>query len=149
MRFYRHWAKRPTDSLAASLQRTAEDTPYHRIAKVLHDAGAGLLLGSDAGVSGMVPGFSIHRELEALVKAGLTPYEALATGTRNAATYFGTLNSTGTIAVGKRADLVLLQGNPLQDIRNTGQPAGVMIGGRWVARADLDARLQALEGTLE
>jgi imidazolonepropionase-like amidohydrolase len=58
----------------------------------------------------------------------------------------GTLDSAGTIAVGKRADLVLLAGNPLQAIRHTAHPAGVMLGGRWLGRAELDRRLAALEG---
>jgi imidazolonepropionase-like amidohydrolase len=116
--------------------------------KSLHDAGAELLLGTDTGVPFLVPGFSMHRELEALVRAGLTPYEALETGTRNVAAYFGALDSTGTVAVGKRADLVLLYGNPLENIGNTAPPAGVMIEGRWLPQAELNARLKTLEGTL-
>jgi imidazolonepropionase-like amidohydrolase len=118
-----------------------------RIIKALHDAGAGLLLGTDVGVLGLTPGFTAHRELADFVAAGLTPYQALATGTRNVAAYFGTLDSAGTIAVGKRADLVLLNGNPLHDIRVTAAPAGVMLGGRWLSRAELDARLDTIKGT--
>ena len=76
-------------------------------------------MGSDAPQIYNVPGFSIHRELESLVAAGLTPYQALETGTRNVAVFFGTLATTGTIAVGKRADLILLDANPLADVRNT------------------------------
>jgi imidazolonepropionase-like amidohydrolase len=113
-----------------------------RLIKALNDAGAGLLLGSDAPQVWNVPGFSIHRELATYVASGLTPYQALATGTRNVATHFGTLDQTGTIEAGKRADLVLLQGNPLQDIGNTSRIAGVMIGGRWLARAEIDRRLR-------
>ena len=94
----------------------------------------------------MVPGFAVPRELAALVRAGLTPYQALVTGTRNPAEYFGTLDSAGTVAVGKRADLVLLAGNPLADVRHTAHPAGVMFGGRWLPRAEIDRRLAALEG---
>ena len=121
-----------------------------RVIKALQDAGAGLLAGTDAPfVSYLVPGFSLHRELEALVRAGLTPYQSLATSTRNVAVYFGTLNESGTVAVGKRADLVLLQGNPLKDIGNVAHPAGVMIGGRWFARDDLDRRMAAYDGTLD
>jgi imidazolonepropionase-like amidohydrolase len=75
------------------------------------------------------------------VASGLTPYQALATGTRNVAAYAGTLDRTGTIETGKRADVVLLQANPLQDIANTTRIAGVMIGGRWLAKADIDRRL--------
>jgi cytosine/adenosine deaminase-related metal-dependent hydrolase len=119
-----------------------------QIIQALRDAGAGLLLGTDAAFEPLLPGFAVHRELEALVRAGLTPYEALATGTRNVAAYFGTLDSTGTVAVGQRADLVLLAANPLEDIRHTMQVAGVLLGGRWLPRAELDARLAALEGTV-
>jgi imidazolonepropionase-like amidohydrolase len=112
-----------------------------RLIKALHDGGAGLLLGSDAPQTWNVPGFSIHRELATYVASGLTPYQALATGTRNVAVYAGTLDRTGTIETGRRADLVLLQANPLQDIGNTTRIAGVMIGGRWLAKADIDRRL--------
>ena len=109
----------------------------HQIIKALQAAGAGLLSGTDVGgtwIPYMVPGFSLHRELAALVRAGLTPYQALVTSTRNVAAYFGTLTESGTVTVGKRADLVLLRGNPLVDIRNTTRPAGVMLGGRWLPR---------------
>ncbi|MDH4044598.1 MAG: amidohydrolase family protein, partial [Gemmatimonadota bacterium] len=109
--------------------------------KALHDAGAGLLLGSDAPQVWNVPGFSVHRELEALVAAGLTPYDALVTGTRNIATYLGTADRAGTIAVGKQADLILLDANPLLDIRNTTRRAGVMIRGVWHPQSELEARL--------
>jgi imidazolonepropionase-like amidohydrolase len=65
-------------------------------------------------------------------------------GTRNVAVFFGTLDRTGTVEPGKRADLLLLEGDPLADIRNTARLAGVMLGGRWLPRAELDARLSAL-----
>ena len=87
----------------------------------------------------------MHDELQAFVQAGLTPYQALLTGTRNVAEFFGTLAETGTIAVGKRADLVLLTENPLADIRHTMQPAGVMLGGRWLGREELDRRVAMLQ----
>jgi imidazolonepropionase-like amidohydrolase len=119
---------------------------FKRIVKTLHEAGAGLLVGTDAVIApGVSPGPSVHTELQLLVAAGLTPYQALAAGTRNAAVFFGTLAQTGTVDVGKRADLVLLNGHPLEDIRNTARPAGVMVGGRWLSRAALEARLTALE----
>jgi imidazolonepropionase-like amidohydrolase len=112
-----------------------------RLLKALHDAGVPFLLGSDAPQMWNVPGFSVHRELRVLVAAGLTPYEALASGTRHVATFLGTLDTAGTVAAGKRADLVLLDGNPLADIRNSSRIAGVMLGGRWLDRAALDAGL--------
>jgi hypothetical protein len=85
----------------------------------------------------------VHDELAALVRAGLTPSQALLTGTRHVAEYLGKLDSTGTVAVGKWADLVLLSGNPLQDIRHTREPVGVMIRGRWLDRTALDQGLLA------
>jgi imidazolonepropionase-like amidohydrolase len=78
------------------------------------------------------------------VEAGLTPFQALATGTVHVARFLGWEDS-GTIAVGKRADLVLLDGNPLQDIGNTQRIAGVMIGGRWLDRSRIAELLRALE----
>ena len=115
-----------------------------RLIKALHDADAGLLLGSDAPQVWNVPGFSVHRELEALVAAGLTPYQALVTGTRNVAVHFGTADRAGTIAVGKQADFLLLEANPLTDIRNTSRRAGVMIRGVWHPQAEIDARLETI-----
>jgi imidazolonepropionase-like amidohydrolase len=112
-----------------------------RLIKALHDGGVGILLGSDAPQTWNVPGFSIHRELASYVAAGLTPYEALVTGTRAVAVHLGTSDRSGTIETGKRGDLVLLDGNPLQDISHTAKIAGVMIGGRWLPKAEIDKRL--------
>ena len=113
-----------TGSTEASARRMIE--VRRRLIKALHDAGAGLLLGSDAPQVWNVLGFSTHRELESLVAAGLTPWEAL---------------ETGTIETGKRADLVLLEADPLADIRNTTKRAGVMVRGRWLPQAEIEARL--------
>jgi imidazolonepropionase-like amidohydrolase len=114
-----------------------------RLIKALHDGGVGVLLGSDAPQTWNVPGFSIHREIATYVAAGLTPFQALVTGTRAVAEHLGTSESAGTIDVGKRADLVLLDGNPLQEIGNTAKIAGVMVGGRWLPKSDIDKRLHA------
>jgi imidazolonepropionase-like amidohydrolase len=105
-----------------------------------------LLLGTDGGTEGVLelpPGSEAPWELVLLVKAGLTPYQALETTTRNPAIALGAFDSTGTIAVGKRADLVLLSGNPLEDINHARALVGTMLGGRWLPREDLDARLAA------
>ncbi len=107
----------------------------------LHEAGAGLLLGSDAPQVFNVPGFSLHRELDVLVQSGLTPYEALATGTTAVAEFLGT--NTGTVAVGKSADLLLLDANPLEDIRNSRRIHGVMLRGEWLSAKRLDEMLAA------
>lgn len=134
--------KRKNDSAFSAEHRQRYIALRRRILKALHDGGTGILLGSDAPQTWNVPGFSIHRELQTYVAAGLRPYQALETGTRNVAVHTGTLDRTGTIETGKRADLVLLEANPLQDIGATSRIAGVAIGGRWLSRTDIDRRLQ-------
>lgn len=129
-------------SLPSEWRDREEGKLRRRLIKALQDAGVGLLLGTDADAGGEVPGVSAHHELQLLVWAGLTPYQALLTGTRNVATYFGTEDSTGTIAVGKRADLVLLHGNPLADIRNSSNIAGVMIVGRWRPQVEIERQME-------
>jgi imidazolonepropionase-like amidohydrolase len=105
----------------------------------LHEAGAGLLLGSDAPQVFNVPGFSLHRELELMVEAGLTPFEALQAGTANVARFLG-LN-TGVIETGFEADLVMLDSNPLEDISSTRRVHGVMVRGAWYPRGEIEALL--------
>jgi imidazolonepropionase-like amidohydrolase len=114
-----------------------------KILKALFDAGVPFALGSDAPQWWNVPGFSAHRELQSMVAAGLTPYQALRSGTANVGVYFGTESTTGTIAKGKRADLLLLDANPLQEISNSQKVAGVMVNGRWLSKADIDKRLES------
>ena len=109
----------------------------------LHEAGVGIILGSDAPQIGNVPGFSALAELELMARAGLSPFEALATGTRNVGQYLKEPDF-GTIAVGHRADLLLLDADPLQDISNTRRQAGVMVYGRWLPKADVDRRLAGM-----
>jgi len=121
-----------TAALAIKLRR--------RLIFELHKAGAGLLLGSDAPQTFNVPGFSTHRELDALVAVGLTPYEALRTGTVAVATFLG--SNGGVVAEGKDADLILLDANPLDDIRNSERIHGVMLRGRWFPAIELHARLE-------
>jgi imidazolonepropionase-like amidohydrolase len=90
------------------------------------------------------PGFSLHSELELIAKSGLSPMETLQTATRNAGVYLG-LADTGTIEKGKRADLVLLDANPLESISNTRKIRSVVINGRYLSRADLDGLLHTVE----
>jgi imidazolonepropionase-like amidohydrolase len=105
----------------------------------LHETGGRLLLGSDAPQIFNVPGFSLHHELEILVASGLTPYEALATGTTNVAEFLHL--STGAVARGREADLVLLDANPLVDITNTRRIHGVMVRGTWYSGGDIEGLL--------
>jgi imidazolonepropionase-like amidohydrolase len=107
----------------------------------LHKAGAGLLLGSDAPQILNVPGFSLHEELRLLTEAGLTPAEALTTGTANPARFFGESDRFGRIVTGLEADLILADGNPLADLETLRLPRGVMYRGTWLARSDIRAGL--------
>ena len=138
----------------------------NRIVAGLHRAGGKLMAGSYSPEWLFLPGFAMHRELESLVSAGLPPFAALWAATRSPATFlswggagrteyarvdsegihFETATTVeidfGRIAVGKRADLVLLGANPLDDIRNTTLIEGVVLRGRWIQRDELDAILE-------
>ena len=116
-----------------------------QLIRALHDGGVGMLLGADSPQIFNVPGFATHRELQAMVAAGLTPYEALRTATAAPAEFFGTRGKFGTIVVGAEADLVLLKSDPLQDIANTQSIEAVMVRGRWLDRAYLDGGLRDIE----
>ncbi len=111
--------------------------------RAMHRAGIPMLAGSDVGGVPLVyPGSSLHEELELLVRdGGLSPMEALQSATRNQSRFFGARDSTGTITVGRSADLVLLDADPLADIRNTRRIRAVVLGGRLLDRAALDALL--------
>jgi imidazolonepropionase-like amidohydrolase len=115
------------------------------LTKLLHDGGVPLLAGSDTGASNghKYPGFSLHDELARMVEAGLSPSQALQTATWNAAKWQGRLESLGSIERGKLADLVLLDANPLDDIRNTKKIRAVVANGTWLDRARLDAMMAA------
>jgi imidazolonepropionase-like amidohydrolase len=115
-----------------------------RMVGLLQEAGAPLLLGTDQGNPYIVAGFSVHRELELLVRAGLTPFQALASATREPARFLDRVGDFGTLTVGARADLVLLDGNPLADVRNTARIAGVVLRGAWHPREELDSLLDQI-----
>lgn len=109
----------------------------------LHAAGARILAGTDTFDAFVLPGVSLHQELSLLVKAGLSPLAALQAATRNAAEYRGTLDREGTITRKKRADVVLLDANPLTDIANLERIHAVVQGGRVFSREDLDKMLES------
>lgn len=114
---------------------------HNRLIKAFKKAGVPIVAGTDAGTSGVIWGFSLHDEMELLVKAGLTPAEVLASATRLPATWLGIEDKIGTVEVGKYADLVLLDANPLDDIQNTRKISGVVFNGRWVDRETIDEML--------
>ena len=120
-----------------SSDRTTEGRLLKQVVKALQDADVGLLVVTDAGVQYVYPGFSIHEELANFVDAGLTPYQTLRAATLNAATALGELAVSGTVAEGKRADLLLLDSNPLTDIANVNRRVGVMVAGNWYSQSTL------------
>ena len=114
------------------------------IIKALHDAGVGILLGSDAPQVFNVPGFSIQREMSSMVESGLSPYEVLKSGTVNPAKFFNEQNEYGMIKEGLSADLILLNANPLTDISNMSRQSGVMVRGTWLSSEEIQKRLAAI-----
>jgi hypothetical protein len=118
------------------------------VAGSLHRAGVPLVAGTDAmGVALVAPGSSLHRELTLLTESGLTPYEALRAATVEPARFLGEEETVGTIAVGLRADLLLLDQDPLDDVAHVTSAAGVMARGRWFTHADLQRMVRGLAST--
>lgn len=115
-----------------------------KLLKALHDAGVGLILGSDAVQTFSVPGFSIFNEMNAMALSGLSPYDIYVTGSRNVARFFNRDTEVGTVTVGKIADLVLVAADPLASVGNFERQTGTMLRGRWYPRADLLAQVRAL-----
>jgi imidazolonepropionase-like amidohydrolase len=134
--------------------RNEEDNPGAKkvfrkdleIVGAMRQAGVAILAGTDTGNPFCFPGFSLHEELALLVIAGLTPVEALRSATLNPAEFFGLDKTLGTIEQGKIADLVLLDANPLEDIRNTQRINAVVSNGRLFDRKALDKMLAEAEG---
>lgn len=140
--FRQFWAMKAGDAHRRTPQFVAQwDRYYSTVRAMIPDvrrAGVGLLAGSDAGANEYsVPGFSLHDELLELVDAGLTPMEALQTATLNPARYLGLTDALGTVELGKIADLVLLEANPLEDIRNTQKIAAVVVNGSMLGKPEL------------
>ncbi len=117
----------------------------HEIVAQMQRAGVKILAGTDSTAPYVFPGSSLHEELALLVQAGMTPIKALQTATRNPADFLGRLDSQGTIAVGKNADLILLDANPLDDIRNTQKIRAVFLRGKLLERSALDQLLAGAE----
>jgi imidazolonepropionase-like amidohydrolase len=115
-----------------------------RMIRALDDAGVPVLLGADAPQVFNVPGFSAHRELHLYVAAGLTPFRALRTGTYNVAQHLGEGGAAGVVRPRARADLILLDANPLDNIENSMRIHGVVLNGRWIGAEERTRRLEAL-----
>ncbi len=116
----------------------------NKLIKAIHDAGGKLMAGSDTPEILWLYGFALHHELKALRDAGIGNYAALAAGTRNPHEFLGTLDKAGTVEKGKRADLVLLNANPLDDIAATYDRAGVMLKGKWYTQNELNGWLNEI-----
>jgi hypothetical protein len=120
---------------------------HKRIVSTLHKEGIPIILGTDSMAVGTVPGFSVQQELANLVETGLTPFEALQTATKNASEWFVHPEGGGvfgTVTLRERADLVLLDANPLVDITNISGIQGVMVQGRWLPESELQQLLAAI-----
>jgi imidazolonepropionase-like amidohydrolase len=136
---HRFWANPP------SAERRAKYVDYrNKLTKAIHDAGGKIMAGSDSPEWLLLYGFTLHTEMRNLAEAGLSNYAALEAATKNPAQFFGTIDRTGTIEKGKRADLVLLEANPLENISNTERRAGVMLKGRWFTQTELDKMLDEI-----
>jgi imidazolonepropionase-like amidohydrolase len=115
----------------------------YRFVALAKQAKTEILAGTDTGDPYVIPGAALHNELEQLVEAGLTPREALEAATLAPVRFFEAEKEMGAIEKGKLADMVMLQGNPLDDIRNVRKIDGVFTHGRFSSRKDLDAILEA------
>jgi imidazolonepropionase-like amidohydrolase len=116
-----------------------------RILSEMNKAGVRILMGTDAPQLFSVPGFSIHRELPLMKAAGMSNYEILLSGTRNVGEYFADKDQFGMIAAGQRADLILLNENPIEDLSAIKDHAGVMVQGKWYSREMIDQKLKEIE----
>jgi len=145
-RYRRTWANR-LESAEATLRRSLE--VQKEIVRAFHEAGVPILAGTDAPLTFVIPGFSLHGELALLVESGLRPWDALRAATAVPAEELGLGAEAGTIAVGKRADLVLLEASPLEDVANTRRIAGVVRRGHWIEKAELDRRLEEFARSYE
>jgi imidazolonepropionase-like amidohydrolase len=116
-----------------------------KLLKGLQDAGVKILMGTDAPQVYSVPGFSIHRELKAMSKAGLSNFQILTSGTSNVGEYFKQQDSFGMIAPGQRADLLMVSGNPLLNLEYLRSLDGVMVNGKWMSKSFIEQRLSEIE----
>jgi hypothetical protein len=140
-------ATNPYTNRNPPLRAAAIMTRYHLLEKLVQTfsvADVGMLIGTDAMNTGVIPGFSAHDELADLVRAGLSPWEALHAATVNGAEFLGQPGDRGTVAVGQKADLILLDANPFENIANSRRIAGVMLRGRWFSREDVRALLRPM-----
>lgn len=136
--------RRKQDQFASKSIYQFRDLQYDRssfLVRKMQAGGVGILAGTDSAAPELVPGFSLHEELVLLTQAGLSPMQALQAATKNPADFMGITQKQGTVEVGKSADLLLLDANPLDDIRNTQKIRALVIRGKLLDRAQLDELL--------
>ena len=122
-----------------TVDRIKNQHDFHlKIVQELHKAGVSLICGTDAGIGVTLPGFSIHQELAFYKEAGLSNFEVLQTATINAAKTHEIMNQMGTIEVGKMANLIIIENNPLEDLSSLKRPITVFVNGRKIDRKSLD-----------
>lgn len=140
------WLNRATAAYtnASRESATREAALRQTLLKTMSDEGVLILMGTDAPQIFSVPGYSLHRELPLMVESGMTPYEVLRTGTVNVARHLGIEAVAGTVSVGRNADLLLLDANPLEDIAAVARNAGVMVDGRWLSPEFIRAGLERI-----
>ena len=143
------WPKAEEELKTAASPQVAPMKPQlelaARIVKMMQECGVEIMAGTDTGDPYTIPGVTLHRELELLVKAGLTPMQALRSATFLPAKYLGWEKSVGTLKNGMVADIVLLDANPLVDIRNVSRISGVSIRGRYLAKPQITGILNAVK----
>jgi imidazolonepropionase-like amidohydrolase len=123
-------------------RRVARDR--ERLLGIFYRQGVNILFGTDAPQQFSVPGFSVHREMRAMAAAGIKPYDILRSGTLAVGEYFRAQDRFGSIAAGQRADAVLLEANPLDNIANFSRQAGVLYRGQWLPASEIQARLEKI-----
>ncbi len=117
------------------------------LTKAFAEKGGKLLAGSDAMMIGIFPGFALQRELREMVDAGLTPFQVLRSATANPFEYLGESERAGTVAVGKQSDLLLVEGNPLEDVSAASRIAGLLVRGRWIGGDEIHQKMERLKAS--
>lgn len=148
---YNNWVSQNVDNNSdLNISEALEHAELRqRLLGEMNDAGVLILMGTDAPQLFSVPGFSIHRELPKMVAAGMTPYEIIESGTKNVGLYFQDEDSFGTIEEGKRADLILIDSNPLLNVSNIQNHSGVMVRGKWLSKEMIDKKLAEIEASYQ
>lgn len=140
-----NWRQVKERYMADNSFSTAQWQQFDNIRKsllaALNKNGHGILLGSDAPQLFNVPGFSIHHEMDGMLGAGMTPLEILQSGTVNPATFFEMEATFGQVKEGLVADMVVLEANPLENLKALKQIQGVMLKGQWISKTEIEERL--------